>query len=318
MHRRAFLGIFSLLAVPRSVQAQPAGKVARVGILSAGPAFPRDESFRQGLHALGYVEGQNVVIVARYAEGHNEKLPGLAAELVGLKVDVIVAAPIPAVRAAQQATRTIPIVMAYAGDPIGEGFASGLARPGGNVTGLSGMLVETQTKRVEYLKVVVPKLSRVAFLGPAEVARTAVTATESAARTLGLQVIAMSVRNAHELSEAFSTMRDARVAGVVVTLGLQVHFKQIAELALKSRLPSVSGPREFVEAGGLMAYGPNIHDLSRRAATYVDKILKGAKPAELPIEQASKFDLGINLKTAKALGLTIPSSLLQRADQVIE
>ena len=310
----------NLVLAPLAGEAQSA-KVARIGYLSSLSAeadSTQREAFRQGLRALGYVEGQNAVIEARYADGRFEKLPGLAADLVRLKVDVIVAAPTPAVRAAQQATQTIPIVMAFSGDAVGEGFAAGLARPGGNITGHSAALAEISAKRVEFLKAIVPKLSHVSLLTTPGAVRAVVTGTEVAGRTLGVQVITTLVRNSSEVDYAFSTMHSAHVGGVIVTLQLQHHWKQILDLALKSRLPTVSGSREFVEAGGLMAYGPNLADLFRRAATYVDKILKGAKPADLPVEQPTKFELVINLKTAKALGLTIPQSLLLRADQVIE
>jgi ABC-type uncharacterized transport system substrate-binding protein len=322
MDRRAFiLGCVAVLATPLAGEAQQPAKVSHIGYLSphsAGADSAHSEAFRQGLRALGYVEGQNAVIEARYADGRFERLPDLAAEIVRLKVDVIVAAPTPAVRAAQQVTRTIPIVMAFSGDPVGAGLVAGLARPGGNITGLSATVAEMAAKRVEFLKAIVPEMSRVAFLSNAATVRQAVSGTEAAGRALGVQVTTVLVRDTGELEPAFSTVKKAHVSGLIVDLTLQEHSRQIADLALKSRLPTASGPREFVEAGGLMAYGPHFPDLFRRAATYVDKILKGAKPGDLPIEQPSKFDLVINLKTAKALGLTIPPSLLARADQVIE
>jgi putative ABC transport system substrate-binding protein len=322
MNRRTFLCGLTLgvVAVPLAVEAQQKAKLARIGYLSplsASADSIQREAFRQGLRDLGYVEGQNAVIEARYADGRFERLPDLAAEIVRLKVDVIVASPTPAVRAVQQATRTIPIVM-VSGDPVGEGFVAGLARPGGNITGHSATVAEIAVKRLEFFKAIVPKLSHVANLTTPEAARTAVTETESAGRTLGVQVITTVVHNSSELDHAFSTMRAAHVGGVIVGLSLQPHWQQILDLARKSGLPTVSGPREFVQAGGLMAYGPHYADLFRRTATFVDKILKGAKPGDLPIEQPTKFDLVINLKTAKALGLTIPPSLLLRADQVIE
>ena len=314
------LALAVLLVTPRAAGAQPA-KVARIGYLSplsASADSTHSEAFRQGLRDLGYVEGRNAVIEARYADGKFARLPDLAAEIVRLKVDVIVAAPTPAIRAAQQATRTIPIVMAFSGDPVGEGFVAGLARPGGNITGLSATVAEMAAKRVEFLKAIVPKMSRVAFLSNAATVRQAVSGTEAAGQTLGVQVSTVLVRNPSELDDAFSTLKNAHVGGLIVDLTLQEHSRQIVDLALKSRLPTVSGPREFVEAGGLMAYGPHFSDLFRRAATYVDKILKGAKPADLPVEQPTKFELVINLRTAKALGLTIPQSLLVRADEVIQ
>jgi ABC-type uncharacterized transport system substrate-binding protein len=318
-----YLGALALLLVapPLAGEAQQPAKLARIGYLSAFSASadsPHREAFRQGLRDLGYVEGQNAVVEARYADGSFERLRDLAAEIVRLKVDVIVAAPTPAVRAAQQATRTAPIVMAFSGDPVGEGFVAGLARPGGNITGLSAMVGEMAAKRVEFLKTIVPDISRVAFLANPATVRQAVTGTEAAGRTLGVQVSTLLVRNPGELEPAFSTLKKAHVGGLIVDLTLQEHWRQIVELALKSRLPTVSGPREFVEAGGLVAYGPHYPDLFRRAATYVDKILKGARPSDLPVEQPTKFEFVINRKTAKALGLTIPPLLLLQADQVID
>jgi len=310
-----------LVALPLAGEAQHTAKAARIGYLSPASAAAdalHKEAFRQGLRALGYVEGQNVLIEARYADGRFERLPDLAAELVRLKVDVIVAAPTTAIRAVQRATRTIPIVMAFAGDPVGDGFAVGLARPGGNITGNSGAVAEIAAKRVEFLKAIVPNLSHVAQLTTRDVARAAVTETEAAGRTLGVRVITTVVSNSNEVEHAFSSMRDARVGGIVVALTLRPYWKQILHLARQSRLPTVSGPREFVEAGGLMAYGPDYPDLYRRAATYVDKILKGANPADLPVEQPTKFELLINNRTAKAIGLTIPPSFLLRADQIVE
>lgn len=309
-----------LLASPLTSEAQQPSKIARIGYLSPLSAMADSsyrEAFRQGLRTFGYIEGQNAVIEARYADGRPDRLAALATELVRLNVDVIVAAPTPAVRAAQQATRTTPIVM-VSGDPVGEGFAVGLARPGGNITGHATAVAEIAAKRVEFLKAIVPRLSHVAHLAAQEIARATVTQTEAAGRSLGLQVTTMVVRNATEVDQAFSTMREKHVGGVVVSLALRPHWNQIVGLALKSRLPTISGPREFAEAGGLMAYGPYYPDLFRRAATYVDKILKGAKPAELPIEQPTKFEFAINLKTAKAFGLTIPQSVLLQADLVLE
>jgi putative ABC transport system substrate-binding protein len=259
-----------------------------------------------------------VVIDARHADGRLDRLAELAAELVRLKVDVIVTAATTAVRAVQGATRTIPIVMAFAGDPTGEHFVATLARPGGNITGLSATVPEMAAKRMEYLKATVPSLDRVAHLSPTGTARAVMAETEAAGRILGVQVTNMFVSTSAEVAQAFATLPKAHVGGVIVNLLLQHHAKQIADLALRNRLPTVSGPREFVEAGGLLAYGPDYPDLFRRAATYVDKILKGAKPADLPVEEPTKFDLVINLKTARALGLTIPPSLLARTSQVIE
>jgi putative ABC transport system substrate-binding protein len=265
-----------LVALPSVGEAQNPAKVARVGYLSpSSPAADavQSEAFRQGLRALGYVEGQNLLLEARYSDGHAVRLPELAAELVRLKVDVIVAGPTTAVRAVQQATRTIPIVMAFAGDPVGEGFAAGLARPGGNITGHSAAVGEITTKRVQFLKAVVPSLSRVVQLTTGEVARAVVTETEAAGRALGVRVTTTLVGSPSEVDRAFSSMRDARAGGIVVGLALRPYWTQVLQLALQSRLPTVSGPREFVEAGGLMAYGPSFVDLFRRAPTFVDKIL---------------------------------------------
>jgi putative tryptophan/tyrosine transport system substrate-binding protein len=309
-----------LALAPLAAEAQQADKVARIGYLSPLSAVTDSvnrEAFRQGLRDLGYVEGQNAVIEARYADGSPDRLRSLAAEIVHLKVDVIVAAPTPAVRAVQQATRTIPIV-AFSGDPVGESFVAGLARPGGNITGLSSTVAEIAAKRIEFLKAIVPKLSHVSHLVTPDAARRMVTETEAAGRTLGIRVSNLFVRDSKDLDSAFSTVRRAGVGGLIVALAVKPNWPQIVDFALKNRLPTVSGPREFVEAGGLMAYGPHYPDLFRRAATYVDKILKGAKPADLPVEQPTKFELVINLKTAKTLGLTIPQSVLLRADQVIE
>jgi putative ABC transport system substrate-binding protein len=316
----ALLALF--LVIPsRAGEAQSAVNTARIGYLSplsAEADIPRREAFRQGLRALGYIEGQNAVIEARYADGIFERLPELAAEIVRLRVDVIVAAPSSAVRAAQQATQTIPIVMAFSGDPVGERFVTGLARPGGNITGHSTAVAEIASKRVEFLKTIAPKLSHVAHLINQQITRRAVAETEAAGRTLAVQVTTVSVGDPRQIERAFASMHRARVDGLIVALTLQDHWQQIVDLALKNRLPTVSGPREFVEGGGLMAYGPHYPELFRGAATYVVKILKGAKPSELPIEQPTKFEFVINRKTAKALGLTIPPSLLLQADHVVE
>jgi len=322
MDRRAFFGTLAggLLAARLAAGAQPA-KVAGIGylsLLSASADVAHSGAFRQGLRDLGYVDGQNAVIEARYADSKFESLPRLAAEIVRLKVDVIVAAPTSAVRAAQHATRTIPIVMAFSGDPVSEGLVAALARPGGNVTGLSATVADMAAKRVEFLRVLVPDMSRVAFLTKPETVKQAVTATEAAGRTLGVQVSTVLVRKPGELADALQALKKTQVGGLIVDLTLQEQWSQIVAFALKSRLPTVSGPREFVEVGGLIAYGPHYSELFRRAALYVDKILKGAKPADLPVEQATRFELVINYQTATALGLTIPPSLLARADQVIE
>ncbi len=322
MDRRRFLvtSLAGALAAPVGAEAQGTGKIPRIGYLSPlshSADAAQWKAFREGLRTLGYIEGQNVLIEVRYADGGLERLRALAAELVRLNVDVIVASPTPAVRAAHQATRTIPIVM-ISGDPVGEGFVVGLARPEGNITGHSTAVAEIATKRLEFLKAIVPRLARVAHLTTREVARSVVTQTEAAGRALGVQIITTAVQTASEMDRAFWAMPGAHIAGVIVSLSLRPYWREVLDRARQSQLPTVSGPREFVEAGGLLAYGPHYPELFQHAATYVDRILKGARPADLPIEQATKFELVINLKTAKALGLTIPPSLLTRADQIIE
>ena len=326
MDRRTFLAGTGtvLLAAPLAANAQAPAKVPRIGFLSplSLTADTRLESFRQGLRELGYVDGQTIAFEFRLADGKPERLPALAAELVRLKVDVIVATAQASTEAARQATSTIPIVFAVVGDPVAVGLVASLARPGGNVTGLASVAPEVVGKQLELLKEVAPKISRVAILqnpsnpGHSEVLRQA----EAAARVLGLQLHVSQARTPAEIDAAFAAMRSQRADGVLVARDalVLVQRNQIAALAAKNRLPTVYGFRENAEAGGLMAYGANVSAMYRRAATYVDKILKGAKPGDLPIERPTKFELVINLKTAKALGLTIPPSLLQRADQVIE
>ena len=302
------------------VEAQSETKIARIGYLSQlteADDTANREAFRQGLRALGYLEGSNARIEARYANGQLEKLPELAAEIARLNVDVIVAAPTPVVRAIQQQTRSIPIVMAFVGDPVRDGFVSSLARPGGNITGLSAAVAEMAVKRVEFLKAVVPSLSHVAVLAPPESQGTVLTETRTAGQALGVQVVAMSVRNAADVDRSFAAMAAGNIDGVVVNLSLRQHTAQIVGAALSRRLPTVSSDEPFVAAGGLLAYGPHYPDLFRRAATYVDKLLKGAKPSDLPVEQPTKFELAVNLKTARALGITVPQSLLLRADHIV-
>jgi ABC-type uncharacterized transport system substrate-binding protein len=330
VNRRAFLGTLasSLLAAPLAAGAQQAAKVARIGFLSPNLAASphRPEAFRQGLRDLGYVEGRNLVIEYRDAEGKVERLPALAAELVALKVDVIVTGGSTiAALAAKQATRTLPIVFAAAGDPVTSGLVTSLARPGGNVTGLSSLFPELVGKRLELLTQAVPGVSRVAVLRlpgalGERTAKDMLTGTEVAARALGVGLQVVEARGSDDFDRAFSDMTRARAGALTVlpsNMFLREH-RRLVDLAAKNRLPAVYPSREFVDAGGLMSYGANFADLFRRAATYVDKILKGAKPADLPVEQPTKFELVINLKTAKALGLTIPPSLLQRADEVIQ
>jgi len=326
--RRAFVaGAAALLAAPFAAGAQQAAKVARIGLLSLNvSASPHVfEPFLQGLRDFGYVEGRNLAIEYRDAEGKPERLSALAAELVALKVDVIFAPGTPHALAAKQATTTVPIVFTGVTDPVTDGLVTSLARPGGNVTGLSFLALDLAGKRVELLKQAVPGVTRVAILrqpgGQGERTDTDILkAAEVAARALGVRLQFVEARGPTDLDRAFSDMTKAR-AGALTGLGGSMFFnerRRLVDLAAKNRLPAVYPLREFVDAGGLMSYGPNMADSFRRAATYVDKILKGAKPADLPVERPTKFDLVINLKTAKALGLTIPPSLLQRADQVIE
>jgi putative ABC transport system substrate-binding protein len=329
MERREFIVTLAraLLAVPLAAEGQQAANIARIGWLGNIPAAGRQmrETFLQGLRDLGYVEGRNVVIEYRFAEGKLERYPALAAELVALKVDVIVAPITAAALAAKQATRTIPIVFATVGDPTTDGLVTSLARPGGNVTGLSLLAPELVGKCLEQLTQAVPGVSRVVVLwqpgaAPEHTEKDMLKEAEVAAGALGVRLQFVEARGAADLDRAFSDMTRVRAGALTVLTG-NLFFgerRRLVDLAAKNRLPAVYTLREFVDAGGLMAYGPNAADLFRRAAVYVDKILKGAKPADLPVEQPTKFELVINLKTAKALGLTIPPSLLLRADQVIE
>ena len=327
MERRAFLAAVAsgLLAAPLAAKAQQVAQIARIGMLADATSPHLREAFLQGLRELGYVEGRNLVIEYRDAEGKSERLPALAAELVALKVDVIVAGNTAQTLAAKQATGTIPIVFSFALDPVRDGLVRSLARPGGNVTGLSFLAPELVGKRLELLTQAVPKVRRVAVLRHpgAQAERTEKDLrleAEVAARGLGIQVQFVEARGPDEFDRAFSEVTRAR-ADALTVLGSAMLFSQrsrVVALAAKNRLPAVYGLREYVDAGGLMAYGPNGPALFRHAATYVDKILKGVKPADLPVEQPTKFEFVINLKTAKALGLTIPPSLLARADQVIE
>jgi putative ABC transport system substrate-binding protein len=320
----ALLGLL-LLSSPLTAEAQQGRKVPRIGILwahSPSRVSSFAEAFREGLGGLGYVEGQNIALDERWAEGKFDRLPSLAAELVRLNVDVIIAESTPAARAAQQATRTIPIVLTLVTDPVEGGFVASLARPGGNVTGLSLMHPELSAKRLELLKEIVPKASRVAVLWSSSTPSYSrlLRETEAAARVLGVQLQVVEVRGPAEFDSAFSAVIRDRAGALLVLPDpmFRNHLRRILDLAAKSRLPTLYWSRDLVDAGGLMAYGANLPDGYRQAATFVDKILKGAKPAELPIEQPAKLELVINLKTAKALGLMIPKSLLLRADQVIE
>jgi putative ABC transport system substrate-binding protein len=290
-----------------------------VGYLSPGPGYPF-EAFRDGLEALGYVEGRNVVIERRSAEGDPQRLPQLAADLVRLRVDVIVTATTAATQAAQRATTTIPIVFALADEPVELGVIASVAKPGGNITGLTGLIAEITAKRLELLKEVSPRVTRVAVLwGPYPFSAAVLREVESASRTLGLTLHEIEVQQPIELDSAFARMTAWRAQALLV-LPHPMFLAQrtrLAELAVKHRLPSAYHLKEFVGVGGLMSYGPDVADMSRRAAGYVDKILRGAKPGELPVEQPTRFELVINLKTAKALALKVPQSLLQQADKVI-
>jgi putative tryptophan/tyrosine transport system substrate-binding protein len=313
-----------LFAFSLSAEAQQPIKIPRIGYLGgASPslAAARIEAFRQGLRELGYVEGKNVVIEYRYAEGKLDRLPALAAELVRLKVDIIVTAAPSVTQAAREATNTIPIVMTNEADPVGTGFVTSLARPGGNVTGLSTLAPELSGKRLELLKEVVPKLSRVAVFGTSTQPGYAqgLRETKLAARAFGVHLQALDVLDPKDIETAFREASKRRADGVLVLPSpvFNSHRTQVVELPVKSRLPAIYYAAEWVEEGGLMSYGTNFVDLYRRAAIYVDKILKGAKPADLPVEQPTKFELVINLKTAKQIRLTIPPTVLARADRVI-
>jgi putative ABC transport system substrate-binding protein len=316
------LAIF--LATVSLVQAQQPKKVSRVGLLVVNPfqaVATRVEAFRQGLHDLGYVEGQNIVIDGRFADGKLDRMPELAAELVRLKVDIIVTGGPQATRPAKEATNTIPIVMTQDSDPVGEGFVASLARPGGNITGLTNLSAELSGKRLELLKEIVPKLSRVVAFGNVTNPGNAKARgeTEDAARTLGLKLQYMEVQSADGIESAFKAASKGQ-AQAIIMLNTRVgtgHRKRVVELAARNRLPATYPQMEFADVGGLMFYGANAADLYRRAAIFVDKILKGTQPADLPVEQPTKFELVINLKAAKQIGLTIPPNVLARADKVI-
>ncbi len=314
-----------LLALSLPVEAQQAKKVPRIGYLdgvSLSVNAARTEAFRQGLRELGYVEGKNIVIEWRSADGKPDRLPALVAELIRLKVDIIVSTGAAVTRRAKEATSTIPIVMTQDSDPVGSGFVASLARPGGNITGLSNFAPELSGKRLELLREVVPKLSRVAVLGTSTGTTYAVVIRELelAAKALKLQIQFLDVLDSKDIETAFRAANKGR-AQAVLTLGsgiLVSQRAQITDLAVKHRLPAIYHSSLFVEPGGLMFYGVNILDLDRRAAIYVDKILKGAKPADLPVEQPIKFEFVVNLKTAKQIGLTIPPNVLVRANRVIK
>jgi len=316
----AALGL-GILSGPFAANAQQPARVPRIGFLAVGSS-PRVEAFWQGLRELGYVEGQNIAIERRFAESKLDRLPGLTAELVRLKVDVIVAPDPPSASAAKEATRTIPIVMRSSGDPVEAGLVASIPHPGGNITGVYSIADELVGKRLELLKEVAPRVSRVAVLWSPDWPGSVhwFRDVEGAARSLGVQLQSLEARRPADFDRAFEAAKKGR-AGALITLRNPVIVssqRQVVNLAAKGRLPAIYDDREFVESGGLMSYGTNLADLYRRLATYVDKILKGAKPADLPVEQPTRFELVINLKTAKALGLTIPQSVLFRADQVIQ
>jgi putative ABC transport system substrate-binding protein len=321
----SILVIVAHLTVGVVAAAQQPARIPRIGILagaSASNVSPRVEAFRQRLRELGYVEEKNIVIEYRYAKGKRERLPDLAAELVRLKVDVIVAFSPAAILAAKKASPTIPIVFASVGDPVGDGLVSSLARPGGNITGLSAMSPDLDGKRLELLKEAFPKVARVAFLWPSGGTRGNLTLTdmEAAAKALGLKLLSLPVRGLDDFESAFArAKRDGAQALITTPNSLIItQQRQLLDFAAKNRLPAMYTNSEFVEADGLMSYAPNLADQWRRAADFVDKILKGTKPAEIPVEQPTKFEFAINVKAAKQIGLTIPPKVLARADKVIK
>jgi putative tryptophan/tyrosine transport system substrate-binding protein len=321
----AFVLTTVMLATVCVAEAQQPARIHRIGILipaSASFLSARVEALRQGLRALGYVEGKNILIEYRYAEGKGERPPDLAAELVQLKVDVIVTSSPSATLAAKKASGTIPIVFAAANDPVGTGLVSSLARPGGNITGLSLMVPDLDGKRLELLKEAFPSVARVAFLWNPSGSRgnPALTVMEAAAKALVLKLLSLEVRSLDDFESAFARAKKERAQELITTTGGLINTQQrrVLDFAAKNRLPAIYHYNEFVEAGGLMSYGPDNTDLWRRAAVYVDKILKGAKPADLPVQQATKFEFIINLKAAKQIGLTIPPNMLERADKVIK
>jgi putative tryptophan/tyrosine transport system substrate-binding protein len=309
-----------LLAFDNRGEAQP----KRIGLLIPGTAATfsaRTDAFRQGLRDLGYSEGQSIALEYRYADGKFERLPELAAEMLRLKVDVIVTGDTPAVQALKKLTGTVPIVMGNVADPVAVGLVASLARPGGNITGLTTLALDLDGKRLELLKEIMPKMARVSFLwDPTNPAMTnRFKEVQAASRALEIDLQSLEIRNQKELERAFeAALREKTGAFLAPNTIVVAHGKEIADFAAKNRLPVVYDTREFTETGGLMSYGPSFPDLWRRAATYVDKILKGAKPADLPVEQPTKFELVINLKTAKHIGVGVPPAVLARADRVIK
>jgi putative ABC transport system substrate-binding protein len=321
LNRAALAATVALALLLASLTAaQQATKVWRIGVLRIGsPAEGATEAFRQTLRELGYVEGRNLAIEDRTAEGRLDKLPDLAAELVRLRVDVILASGVVGTRAAKQATTTIPIVM-LATDPLGAGLIDSLARPGGNVTGVATLESELGAKRLEHFKEAFPAVTRIAVLHDPTTSPTVLKEMEEAGRRLKVQLLVIEARTAEELDGAFRKATEWRAAALSILASpfFQSQRVRVAKLAVEHRLPTMVPHRSYVEAGGFMSYGPDFRDLSRRTAVFVDKILKGAKPADLPVEQARTFEVVINLRTARALGITVPKPLLRRADHVIE
>ena len=323
MDRRAFIGVVtgSLLAAPLVAEAQQAGTVPRIGVLTSNPMIEElQESFRQGLRDHGYTEGKNTSVEWRAAGGRSDLANTLAVELVRSKVDVIVAIFTPAVQAAKDATSTIPIVMAPAGAPVATGLVASLARPGGNITGIAGLDAELQGKRIQLLQELIPGLTHLGLLINAAdpFAKPFVDETQVAAKRIGVQVHIVDVRRPHDIDAAFAAMTKQRADAVIVQGVLTASAWQTGTLAMRHHLPALSVTKQFAQSGGLMSYSGSFTDIYRRGASYVDRILKGSKPADLPVEQPTKFELVINLKTARALGVTVPSSLVAGADQVIE
>jgi putative tryptophan/tyrosine transport system substrate-binding protein len=327
MERRTFIGVIAggLLAAPLAAEAQQAAKVPRIGFLGNSTAALEANlvgPFREGLRELGYVEGRNILIEYRWAEGKYERFPALIAELIALKVDVIVTAGTPAALAVKKATTSIPLVMIAVGDPVGTGLVASLARPGGNITGLTSISQDLEGKRLELLREVIPSVSHIAVLWNSANPNHLIQEKEvqAAAQVLRIKVLSLGVRTPEEIENSFAAIvRERPGALLVLADRLFLHHRaRIMDFAAKHRLPGVHAYRELVEAGGLMSYGPSYAGMHRRAAYFVDRILKGTKPADLPVEQPTKFELVINLKVAKALGLTVPQSLLQRADQIIQ
>jgi putative ABC transport system substrate-binding protein len=320
------VAVFHLLATPLAVDAQLAAKMPRIGLLSLNSqesSRSTVDAFREGLRERGWVDGQNIVIEFRYADGMVDRLPAFVAELIRLKVDIIVTTSSATTQAARDATRTIPIVMAVSADALGEGFVSSLAHPTGNITGLTFLTgPEISGKQLELLKAVAPAASRIAVLAnPTNRAHASLTRElQVAARTFGVQLQVLDARSPDQLDGAFAAMTKGRAEALVVVTDAMLfgQRRRIVDLASASRLPAMYHQREFVDAGGLISYGASITEMFHRAATHVDKILKGAKPADIPVERPTKFELVVNLKTAKALGLTIPPALVQRADEVIQ